>query len=418
MQQFAAMEQLLAAGQFDLAERLLSRTNYTAVSDIAVKKFYIGSIRRAQGRNDEAIALFREILDQHPELGRVRMALATTLYQSKDDEAARHHLDLVLAESASNPNLSNTVKSFINAIDGRRRWDASAYVTIAPSTNFNQGSQDSIVYLTDAQGTALPFVLSDANRGKSGVGISAGVQASYRQPVADQLDVILSGGINTKTYRDSDFNDAQFNIAAGPRMQFEWGYLGLYGLADQRFYANELYAFSYGGLVSATVRLGPQDVTFADLTCQHRDFEKDWKGSDLRYQDGHVCAVSGRYEHAFDSLTLLRVLAGVGQERTGHGHLDNDNWNIGAGISRDLPWGISLYGQVQYTKRDFDGAYPGSGVFRSDDRWDFSTTVIKRDWIVFDMAPSLQYTYTVNGSNVGFFNYDAHSVNLTLTKRF
>ena len=418
IQQFAAVEQLIGAGEFVRAELLLGRSNYTLPADIAVKKFYIGLIRRAQGRPDEAVALFREILDAHPELGRVRLALATTLYQTEDDDAARYHLELVLADTASNPNVANTVKSFIGAIDGRRRWDASAYVTIAPSTNFNQGSADSVVYLTDANGNPLPFTIADENKGRSGIGIAAGLQASYRQPLTDQLDLILSGGLNTKTYKDSDFNDAQINAVIGPRVRFEWGYLGLYGLADQRFYANESYAFSYGGLLQATMRLGPQDLVNGDLTCQKREFEKNWRGSDLRYQDGHVCSVNGRYEHAFDSLTVLRVLGGYGQERTGRTHLDNDNWNIGAGLSRDLPWGISLYGQVVYGQRDYVGIYPGAISARADERWDFSATIVKRDWIIWDMAPSLQYTYSINGSNVPFFDYDAHGVNLTLTKRF
>jgi hypothetical protein len=34
------------------------------------------------------------------------------------------------------------------------------------------------------------------------------------------------------------------------------------------------------------------------------------------------------------------------------------------------------------------------------------------------MAPMLQYACTWNDSNVGFHRFDAHGVNLTLTKRF
>lgn len=417
-QQFAAIDQLIAAGAHDDAEALLAATDYSKPTDQLTKRFFIGLIRRAQGQNAEAVATFRAILADHPEFSRVRMALAATLYQTEDDEAARHHLELVLADTASNPNLSNTVRGYINAIDGRRRWDASAYVTIAPSTNFNQGSTDSIVYLTGPDGNPLPFELDKDNRKRSGVGVAAGLQASYRQPLADQLDLILSGGLNTKTYKDSDFNDALIDFTIGPRLRLEWGYLGLYGLAEQRFYANEAYSFSYGGMVSATVRLSGQDMAFADVSCLKRDFESDWQDSDLSYQDGHTCSLNGRLEHAFSSTTLLRVLGGAGRERTGRDHLDNDSWYAGGGLSQELPWGVSIYAQALYTSRDYDGKYPGAGERRLDDRWDFSMNLTKRDWILFDMAPMIQYIYTVNGSSVPFFDYDAHGVNLTLTKRF
>jgi outer membrane protein len=412
-QQLAAADQMISGGAIDQAEALLNATQYTVTNDQITKQFFLARIAQARGQNDEAIASYRDILVQHPEFSRVRMELATTLFQTKDDEAARHHLDLVLGDTASNPNLANTVRSYINAIDGRRLWDASAYITIAPSTNFNQGSDASTIFLTGPDGKPLPFTLDKGNVKHSGIGIAAGLQASYRQPVTDQLDIIASGGINTKTFKDGDFNDALFNVTVGPRLRFDWGYLGLYGLAEQRFYAN-----SYGGLLSSTVRLGPQDIVFGDFSCSHRDFESDWKGSDLRYQNGNLCGIGGRFEHAFDSSTLVRVLGSVGRERTSLAHLNNDTWSVGAGLGSEMPWGVSIYTQALYTSREHDGIYPGAGVRRSDDRWDFSVNLTKRDWIMFGMAPQIQYTYTLNDSTVPFFNYDAHSVNLTLTKRF
>jgi outer membrane protein len=417
-QQLAAADQMISAGAVDQAEALLTTTQYTAESDRITQRFFLARIRQARGQNDEAIADYREILAQHPEFSRVRMELATTLFQTKDDEAARHHLELVLGDSATNPNLNTTVRSYINAIDGRRLWDASAYFSIAPSTNFNEGSGNSIIYLTGPDGKPLPFVLDKGSAKNSGVGFSAGGFASYRQPVTDQLDVIASGGINTKTYKDSDFNSALFNASLGPRLRFEWGYLGLYGLAEQRFYANDFYETSFGGLLSSTVRLSPQDIFFGDFTLLHHDFEKDWKSNDLSYQNGNSYRVDGRLEHEFSSTLLMRVLGSVGRDRTTLEHLNYESWSVGAGLGSELPWGVSIYGQALYTSREHDGIYPGAGVRRSDDRWDFSVNLTKRDWILFGLAPQLQYTYTINDSTVPFFQFDAHSVNLTMTKRF
>lgn len=154
------------------------------------------------------------------------------------------------------------------------------------------------------------------------------------------------------------------------------------------------------------------------MTCSRRRFETDWFGQDLSYQDGHACQASGRLDHHFDSATFARILGGGGRERTGQPHLDNDSWFVGAGLYREFGWGLSVYAQGLYTVRDYEGLYPTLNEARSDDRFDASLFITKRDWEMFGFAPMLQYTYTLNQSNVGFFDYDAHGLNVTLTKRY
>ena len=412
-QQLSLVDQLIKFGEVDHAERLLARTQYTKAEDQTAKRFYSALIMRIRGRPDEAISELRAILAEQPHLTRVRLELAAALYQTENDEASRHHLELVLGDSGTNPNLANTVRSYISAIDGRKRWDGSAYFSLAPSTNFNQGGTNSIVYLN-----GQPFVISQENLKRSGLGIVAGGQGSYRQPLTGNLDFIVSGGANTKTFADSEFNDILVHTSIGPRYRFERGYLGLYGLGEQRFYGNEFYNTSYGGLISGSYRLTEQDIVFGDVSCLQRDFEQDWKGSDLRFRDGTDCSASGRLEHAIDSATTLRILGSGGRERTGRSYLDHNDWSAGLGAYREMPWGITVYAQGTYSNLDFNGLYPGAGVERFDERIDAALNLTKRDWLVWGLAPVLQYTYTRNFSNVSFFDFDAHGLNATLTKRF
>jgi Surface lipoprotein assembly modifier len=116
--------------------------------------------------------------------------------------------------------------------------------------------------------------------------------------------------------------------------------------------------------------------------------------------------------------SYVRLLAGVSRERAATEHLSSQSWNAGAGVHRELPWGISLYVQGLYSQRDHDGIFPGTFDARRDKRLDLSANLTKRDIEIFGLAPMVQYTYTKNDSNVGFYQYDAHGVSLTLTKRF
>lgn len=412
-QQFIAVEQLLKGGQFDTVDRLLARSRFTHTGDRAIKRFYEGMAARGHGRNHEAVAIFREVLANHPEFARVRLELAHTLFVINEDDSARHNFELVLGGASASPGLQDTVRSYINAIDGRKRWDFTTFLTIAPSTNLNQGS--------NAQSIALngqAFTLADKHVKKSGVGVYTGFQAGYRHPLTDTLDLVMSAGAQAKRYRDGDFNDTLVNGLIGPKMRFERGFLGLYGIVDYRWVADSDYAASFGGMGSGGFNMSATDLLFADALCSQRHFDTTWHGTDLTYQNGRVCTLAGRFDHHFDSMTYGRILGTVAREDAGRDHLDNWSRSGGLGVYREIPWGITIYLQGLYTLSNFDGIYPGFAMARHDKRLDVSLNLTKRDFVIFGLAPQLQYTFTHNDSNVPIHKYDAHGVALTLTKRF
>lgn len=417
-QQFEILEQLVKRAELDLADRLLSRPHRHRGLDASVHRFYVGMVRQGQGRTEEAVAIYREILVSNPGYTRVRLELAHVLYSREEDAAARHHFELVLGGLGTNPGLSQAVQSYLAAIDSRRTWDFSTFVSVAPSTNFNQGAHQSIVTLTDQYGNPLDFQLDKLNRKTSGVGLITGVQGSYRMPLTDRLDMIAAGGGSTKLYKDNDFDTGLLNASLGPRYRFDWGSVGIYSVAERIWSGREAQATAWGGLVSTSIRLTPLDVVHTDFTCTKREYSVDWKGHDLSHQDGHACAASGRYDRSLTSWSFVRALGAGGQERTAVKHLDNDFWTAGLGLYSELAYGIGVYVQGSYTQRQYDGIYPYAAEARKDDRWDAMVNLTKRDWIFYGFVPQVQYTYTHNDSNVALFRYDAHGGNLTVTKRF
>jgi outer membrane protein len=412
-QKFALIDQLVQTGNADIAARLLPRTQASTLAERKQLRFYQGLIAKAEGRPKDAIPIFRELLAADPQFARVRLELARALFDAQEDEAAKHHFEMVLGGSAANPDLSNTVKSYLTALESRRRWEFSSYVSVAPSTNLNQGSANRVVELN-----GLPFELNDNNRKKSGVGVVTGAQGGYRQPVTDTIDILATAGVHVKRYGQKDFNDTLASASLGPRVRFDQGQIGIYGTVDKKWMADADLSTGFGGLVAGSYRLGVQDSVHADVGCTKRRYSNDWQQSDLTYQDGRTCSLSGRYEHALDITSFVRVLGAYGREKTNTLHLDNTLWNAGAGIHKDLPMGLSVYLQGLYTRRNYEGVFPTTTSARQDQRLDLSVNVTKRDFEIFGLAPMVQYTYTKNDSNVGFYQYDAHGFSLTLTKRF
>lgn len=411
--QFLAIEQLLAAGRVEEAATLLDHTRYEGPVAQSVQRFYQGRIARARGHNAEAVAIFRQELASHPEQARVRLELAATLFSMQQDESARHNFELVLGGAGADPNLQNAVRSYINAIDARKRWDVTSFLTIAPTTNLNQGSSSQTVLIN-----GLPFELADANVKKSGVGVNGGFQAGYRQPLTGTMDLVASAGAQTKRYRDVEFDDSLVNASLGPKWHFDGGFIGLYGLVDHAWKADDDYSTSFGGLVSAGVTLTSSDQLFADAGCNHHRYVNDWQGADLRYQNGRDCFVAAHLDHYFDSQSYARLLGSAGEVTTGQAHLDSFAKSIGIGAYHEFPLGLSVYAQGQYTASQYEGVYPVFDVARHDDRYDASVNLTKRDFALFGLAPMLQYTYTHNASNIPLQEFDAQGIALTLTNRF
>ena len=339
--------------------------------------------------------------------------LAQTLFAIDEDDSARHNFELVLGGAANNPALQTTARNYINAIEARRRWDFTSFLTVAPSTNLNHGTESQTVYIN-----GLPFTLDDGSVQKSGVGVYGGFQGGYRLPVTTRLDLVMTVGSQAKRYAEGAFNDTLVNASIGPKLKFEKGYLGVYATADHHWVADAAYNWSYGGLISGGYRFGPADLVSADAGCTQRNYQTNWRGTDMSYQNGHGCFAGLRAEHYFDSRTYVRGLANGGIERTSLAHLNSTSIGGGIGLYHEFAWGISLYGQAMYTDVKFDGKYPGFNFARHDQRTSATVNLTKRDFEIFGLAPQLQYTYTHNDSNVPLTVYDEHGAALTLTKRF
>ncbi len=412
-QQFIALDQILHAGQFESAEVLLARSHYASETDKQLARFYTGLIRKQQGRTEEAVAIFRELLAAHPDFDRVRLELADTLFATQQDESARHNFELILGSAGSKPDLARTTRAYIDAIDSRRLWDLSSYVSIAPSSNLNQGTDSRVVLVN-----GMPFTLSDRNVKKSGVGLTFGAQGSGRLPLSDRIDLVGTAGVNARRYSDGEFNDTLVNVSAGPRFRFDWGNFGVYATGERHWFGGEDYHVAGGGLISSLVTLSPQDLVSTDLSCSERQFSSEWRGSDLSGQGGTTCALNTRIEHHFDGATFANVLGGLKHEGSKLTNLDNKGWSAGAGIYRELSMGVSVYLQSIYTKADYEGLFPTMDHARRDQKLETSVNLTKRDFVVFGLAPTLALTYTVNDSNVAFMRYETYGSNLTFTKRF
>lgn len=91
---------------------------------VALSKMEIARTQRSKKVRerllDEAIASFRTILADQPELDRVRLELARALFYKREDSLARRHFERVLAGEPPAPVVAN-IRRFLATIRARRR---------------------------------------------------------------------------------------------------------------------------------------------------------------------------------------------------------------------------------------------------------------------------------------------------------
>ena len=404
---------LAKSGQQDLAESLLKR--YPLTGEFAPNRqlFIEGLVLKARGNLTGAAKNYRAALADDPSLTLVRSELAQTLFILQEDDSAKHHLNLLMAE-APNDYEAQGIRSFIDTIDARRPFSFSAYISAAPSTNVNNGSSKKTIY-SPVFGADLD--IDDESREQSGVGFSTGLSAGYSHRLGNDFSVVLGGGINASIYTDDDYNSFNASQSAELRYLIANGFLGAGMVASEnRSYdisqqENDFY-YSYGPRVSLQKAISPKDrINFSSVY--------EWRKYDINPQsDGTALMIDGSWSHAFDSSLTASLSAGYDQIETGIDYNSFETYSGGFGLYKELPKGITVNLNGELRLSEFDAMHPIAGIVREDRRYMGSIAFTKRDFNIWGYAPAIEYTYIYNDSNISIYEFDSHAIDFKLSKDF
>ena len=399
---------LARQGQHETVAVLMQR--YPLTGPLAANRtlFLQGMIAKGRGKLTLATEKFRAALAADPSLTLVRAELAETLFLLEEDDSAKHHLSLLMG-AAPNETAASGIKSFIDRIDARRPYTISAFVSVAPSTNINNGTQNKKIY--DDLGVAT---VSTESRAQSGIGLSAGLDAGYSKRLSEDIAAVVGAGVYGRVYRDNDFNQFVGSTSAELRYLNDAGYIGAGAVASVTF-SGEDPGMSYWGLgprLSLSRQLTPQDSLNASTTFEFRHYP------DLDMQNGYASLNSLSLVHAFSSDLLGFARGNFSRVETGLDYLDNWSFGGSIGVYKELPHGITANADLAIQRTAYDADWPNMTDPRDDTRYTGTISLTKRDLDLFGYAPVIEYSYSYNDSNVGLYQYDSHTVDFRLTKDF
>lgn len=395
---------LIAHLQLDELEEAMQRYPFKGKFAGQRTRFFEAAILRRRGKPEEAVRIYRDMLAERPELERVRAELAATLYEMEDDDAAKHHLNRLLSANA-NDSGRKVFENLLDHIDQRRPWQFGGYLTLAPSTNYKKGSR----HKTIAVG---PFALAIDNQEESGLGLKGGLYGSYTFKLKKDLSVITAGGVAHSEYPGSNFDDTQLSGNVELRRTNGPSYLGLAITSFRRWLGGEGHSHSFGPRVTFKQQMSSNVSMRTTLDYVEKRYD------DATYLNGRDFSANVRTTIGLGPEQALFIVHGLSRGLSKLNH--NEYWSGYAGLGhyKEWPWGITTYNEARLHQFYYDGNYPNRPAPRRDSRLSFVSSITKRDWNFKGFAPKVEYSLTHGMSNVEFFDFTEHGVNLTVTRDF
>ena len=364
---------------------------------------------------DKAIAAFRAILVNQPNLVRVRLELARAFFLKGQDGLARRHFEAVLAGGVPVPVAAN-IYHFLNIMQARKRLTGYFGLAVAPDSNLNAASESEIIYIDTVFGR-LPFQREGDFGAESGFGLSVWGGGEYQQPLSERLRLRVGSDVAVREYPGGDFDQHFVATHVGPRWLLSpRTEISLLATAQRQWLGSIPYTDEFGARLELDRRLGP--TVWARGTAAYR--ERDHLSRN--FLDGSVVDITATF--AWTPAPVLRVHMTAGYTRD---HAALEHWRnlarwVRVGTSLALPLGFTLGTSIQAQWVYYDGDGLAHLTLHSRPRRDrlrsFSVSVLNRAFTLFGFSPQLALIHDTRLTNAQAQDYERDRAELRFVRQF
>ena len=359
---------------------------------------------------DEAIAAFRLMLVNRPDLVRVRLELARAFFFKGEDDLSREHFEDVLAGNPPQPVVAN-VRNFLAQIRARRRWSLRGGIALAPDTNIGATSEERIIYIG-----GLPFERDAEELSTSGVGLSAWLSGEYQYPLSARSRLRAGADASRREYAGSRFDQTFASVHLGPR----WlvganAEASLLANVQRRWTAGAPYYDALGARLEAARRLSRRVTANARASYHDRSYRTS------TFLDGPVADVMLGGNWIVSSTVRADAALGWGKERT-----ESERWRhqrkwLRMGVSVALPRGFTVGGSGEMRWTDYEGnwfPHTSGGESREDRTRSLRLSVYNRAFAWMGFSPRLSLVHEVRDTNAQLYDYRRTGGELSFVRVF
>ena len=401
------------AAAADFGASLLFRVGMTALN--AAHRIADRDARDA--KLDEAVAAFRSILVDRPDLVRVRLELARAFFMKQEDTLARRHFELALAGDLP-PGVAANVRRFLDLMRARRRWTAHFGAAVAPDSNLNAASGEKTIWLDTPWGR-LPFTFDGDKAPKSGLGLSVWGGGEYQYPFGGSGLWRLRSGADASAheYKGGPFDRHSVSAHLGPRRLIDARTeASLLATIDRQWTAGTPETDRFGLRLEGEHRPTPRLALFARVSAARRNCR------DCNHLDGPEGDVSLGASWAALPILRLNGHAGWNWSRANAEHWRSRGPQAGLGASLALPAGFTVGLRASLRRTE----YQGSGYFhrvmggkpRKDETQTLTASVHNRAVTVLGFSPRLSLIREERDTNAQTLDYKRNRAELSFVRQF
>ena len=359
---------------------------------------------------DEAIAAFRFMLINRPELVRVRLELARAFFLKGEDDLSREQFERVLAGNPPAPVVAN-VQGFLEQIRARRRWTLRGGFALAPDTNIGATSEERVIHIY-----GLPFERDAAELSTSGVGLSAWLNGEYQFPWGERRRLRAGADIFRRDYAGSRFDQTFVSVHGGPR----WlvganAEASALASVQRRWTAGDQLYDALGARLEAGRRVSRRVTTSAWASVYDRRYRTQ------TFLDGPVADINLNGSWVVSSTVRADAALGWGQERPELERWRHERKWLRLGVSVALPLGFTVGGSAELRLADYEGNwFPNTtgGEPREDRTRSLRLSLYNRAFAWQGFSPQLSVVHEVRDTNAQLYDYRRTGGELSFVRVF
>ena len=421
---------LVDMGDYDQATHILTQMPKTNNLPVEIERWYlIAQMSQRQGDYDTAIKIYRKILDDQPDLVKVRYELALCYMAKKQWYRADYHLRLAMAGADIPQQVKQRMMYYRWIARQNKNWNVWFNFGAAPDNNINQGSNNQVCGNIVCSGV---FCIIPTNqvcvnqKPEKAMGYNFMLGGNYEFRFGEHWRWKNDANIYTNIYDKHRFDDLYLSASSGPRYVWNNGDVWLAGIAARRWYGWDRYNWSVGGKIDTNydfTRKLSAGLSLRIMDNKYDDYEH--YGIIL---DGQTYSTNTRISYSLDATKYIILRGGLDRDIAKVDAWSNWQYSGAFGFGTELPWGFNVYLEPYFSWINYDEP---RWFMTSENNVVFQKQIKERDFMqryaislsnnkfdVLGLVPTLTFSYTKRDSNVKTRKYDKMTIEFTMQQRF
>ena len=411
---------LVDAGDYDHATQILTMMPDTNSLPVEIERWYLlAQIAQRQGDYDTAIKIYRKILDDQPDLVKVRYELALCYMAKKQWYRADYHLRLAMAGADIPPNVKQAMMYYRWVARQNKNWNVWFNFGAAPDNNVNQASGNR---LCGRYGVWGDNMCSTSAKPEKAIGYNLMLGGNYEFKLSEHWRWKNDANIYANVYDKHIYDDLYLSASTGPRYVWTRGDVWLAGVGARRWYGWDRYYWSAGLKLDTNYDFTRKLSGGLSLRAMNNTYDE------YEMLNGNTYSSNAHVYYSLDATKYVILRGGVERETARDSGYANWRYSTGVGFGSELPLGFHIYFEPSFTWTNYDddrftivvnnGFLERAYITEHNFMQRYAVSLSNNKFDVWGFVPTLTISYTKRDSNIKTREFDKTTIEFSFQQRF